>query len=510
MSDFFKQLISQLSTVWQKLSLQQRVITSSILGLTVLGLLTLLVWSSNSTDTGGYKKLYSNLTLEDVSAITEKLSANGYKYKLENKGATILVDSKNLYEARMSLAREGLPATRGFGYEIFDKANIGVTDFVQKLNARRALEGELQRTIIGLTEVKSARVHIVIPKNTIYLENQKDPKATIVISPVAGKKLTKAQVNGITYLVSSSVDGLKNSNISIIDNHGKLLSNPYGDSETALASSRNMELQQNVEHKLKREAEELLGNILGPGKTTVQIAADLDFDQIEKTMEKYNPEGKVVRSEERSDENVKNAPDGDRQSERSLANYEIDKTVEHLIAEVGNVKRLTISVAVDGINEKDDEGKDVYKPRTAEEISNIEDIVKNAVGYDLTRGDRIFVANMRFENEFMRTEQEDMKREERNLQYMNWAKLALFGFVIIMVVVLLRSMAKTVAEAMNPPLPNIDIAKVEEEEPVEVPEDVRRSNELLERVELMTQQSPVNIANVIKDWLMEPSNIPKK
>ena len=505
MSDFFKQLISQLSTVWEKLSLQQRIITSSILGLTILGLLTLLVWSGNSSDTGGFKKLYSNLTVEDASSITEKLTQSGYKYKLENNGTTILVDSKNLYEARMQLAREGLPATRGFGYEIFDRANIGVTDFVQKLNAKRALEGELQRTITGLKEVKTARVHIVIPKNSIYLENQKEAKATVVLSAVAGKKLTKDQVNGISYLVSSSVDGLKTSNISIIDNHGKLLSNPYGDNETALASSRNMELQQNVERKLKREAEELLANILGPGKATVQIAADLDFDQIEKTMEKYNPEGKVVRSEERNDENIKNAPDGDKQKERSLANYEIDKTVEHLISEVGNVKRLTISVAVDGVKSKDDKGKDLYKPRTPEEISNIEDIVKNAVGYDLTRGDRIFVANMKFENEFMRNEQEDMKRQERYQQYMDWGKLVLFGFVIIMVVVLLKSMAKTISEAMNPPLPNIDITKEEEEEPVEVPEDIRRSNELLERVELMTEQSPVNIANVIRDWLMEPS-----
>lgn len=506
MSDFFKQLITQLSTIWQKLSLQQKIITASILGLTILGLITLLVWSGTSSNVTGYKKLYSNLNIEDASAITEQLMQGGYKYKLEDNGTTITVEAKKVYEIRMALAREGLPSSKGFGYEIFDKTNIGVTDFVQKLNAKRALEGELKRTIEGLDEVKTARIHIVIPQNTIYLDQQKDAKASVVIKAKAGKKLSKAQVKGIAHLVSSSVDGLRSSNISIVDFNGRLLSNQYGDDETALASSRNMEIQQNVEKKLEVEVDKLLTSVLGPGKATVKIAADLDFDQVERTMEKFNPEGKVVRSEERSDENIKNAPDGDRTGERSLTNYEIDKTVEHLIQEVGNIKRLTVSVAIDGRYEKNEEGKEEYAARTQEELNKIEDIVKNAVGYDLARGDRIVVAGLKFDNEFMRKEQENMMRDLRNEQIMNYVKIGLAAVILIMVAFLLRSMARTIAEAMNPPLPGIEIGTVEEEEPMEVPEDVRRSNELLERVELMTQQSPTNIASVIKDWLMESSN----
>ncbi len=503
MSDFFKQLITQLSAIWQKLSLQQKIITASILGLTVLGLITLLVWSGTSSTVSGYKKLYSNLELEDASAITEQLVQGGYKYKLEDNGTTITVEAKKVYEVRMALAREGLPSSKGFGYEIFDKTNIGVTDFVQKLNARRALEGELKRTIEGLEEVKSARIHIVIPQSTIYLDKQKDAKASVVLKTQAGKKLSKEQVKGIAHLVSSSVDGLESDNISIVDFNGRLLSNPYGNDQTALASSRNMEIQQNVETKLEVEVDRLLVSVLGPGKATVQIAADLDFDQVERTMEQFNPEGKVVRSEERNDENIKNAPDGDRQQERSLTNYEIDKTVEHLIQEVGNIKRLTVSVAVDGRYEKDEEGKEVYAARSQEELNNLEDIVKNAVGYDLARGDRIVVAGMKFDNEFMRKEIESMAEQERMEQIMYWVKIGLAVLIIAMVLWLMSSMAKTIAEAMNPPLPTIEIGTVEEDEPVEVPEDIRRSNELLERVELMTQQSPANIASVIKDWLME-------
>ena len=504
MADFFKQLIAQLSAVWNKLSLQQKIITASLVGFTLIGLLVLMMWSSGTTTETGFKKLYSGLELEEASLITEKLDQAGYKYKLEESGKTLLVKAKKVYEIRMVLARDGLPKSHGVGYEIFDKTSIGVTDFVQKLNARRALEGELQRTIEGLDEVNSVRIHIVIPEPTIFLERQKDPTASVVIKMTLGKNLSKEQVKGITHLVSSSVEGLKANNISVVDFEGRLLSSPYSDDETALASSRNVELQHNVERAFERKIDNLLLDVLGPGKATVQVAIDLDFDQVEKTMEKYDPESRVVRSEERSDENVKNAPDGDQQQERSLTNYEIDKTVEHLVQEIGNVKRLTISVAVDGRYTKNEGEEDLYEPRSAEELANIEDIVKNAVGYDLARGDQIVIANMKFDNEFMRKEQENMEKQEQWAFRMMIAKYIIAFLVVVMVLLLIRYLAKTLAEAMNPPIPQVEIGAVEEEVSIEVPDDVRRSNELLERVEMMTQQEPVNITAIIREWLMEP------
>lgn len=241
MADFFKQLIAQLSAVWNKLSLQQKIITASLVGFTLIGLLVLMMWSSGTTTETGFKKLYSGLELEEASLITEKLDQAGYKYKLEESGKTLLVKAKKVYEIRMVLARDGLPKSHGVGYEIFDKTSIGVTDFVQKLNARRALEGELQRTIEGLDEVNSVRIHIVMPEPTIFLERQKDPTASVVIKMTLGKNLSKEQVKGITHLVSSSVEGLKANNISVVDFEGRLLSSPYSDDETALASSRNVD-----------------------------------------------------------------------------------------------------------------------------------------------------------------------------------------------------------------------------------------------------------------------------
>jgi flagellar M-ring protein FliF len=404
----------------------------------------------------------------------------------------------------MALAREGLPKRNGVGYELFDATNFGMTDFVQKLNARRALEGELRRTIEGLDEVDAARVHITVPEPSIFLDQQKEPKASVVIKMVAGRQISKEQIRGISHLVSSSIEGLNPNNISVVDFDGRLLSNPYGDDPAALASSRNIELQQNVEKYLERKTEGMLVGVLGPGKATVQMAVDLDFNQVESSLEKFDPESRVVRSEERNDENTKNAPDGDHQRERSLTNYEIDKTVEHIIQEIGNVKRLTISVAVDGRYSKKGKGEWIYEPRSSEELLKIEDMVKNAVGYDLARGDQVVVHNVQFDNEYLRREKEDIEGQRQWERIMLIVKYSLAFIIVVLLIFFMRHLAKTIAEAMNPPVPVIETAGPVEEEPIEVPEPVRRSNELLERVEMMTREEPLNISTILRNWLSEP------
>ncbi|MFP4164146.1 MAG: flagellar basal-body MS-ring/collar protein FliF [Chitinispirillaceae bacterium] len=510
MSEFFRQLIAQLSAVWQKLSFQQKLVTTSLVGFTLLGLVGLLIFAHNSgggagNTEKGFKVLYSDLELEEASEITEQLQSGNYKYKLQDNGRTILVKGEELYEVRMALAREGLPRRRGVGYELFDKTNFGMTDYVQKLNARRALEGELQRTVMGLEEVKTARVHIVIPENTIFLEQQKDSKASVVIRCLPGRQLDKGQIRGITHLVSSSVDGLEPQNISVVDFEGKLLSNPFGEDETAFVSSRNMELQRNVESYLENKANQMLANVFGHSKAHVKVAADLDFDQVEKTMEEYDPEKRVIRSEERSEETKKNAPDGDKTTESSLTNYEIDKTVQRVVQEVGNIKRLTVSVAVDGKYETGEDGEKVYVERSVEELQNIEDLVKNSVGYDLARGDQIAVSAIQFDNQLLRTDQEQMRDKPF---WEDWTMLVKIGLGILIAVIfllLIRSVAKTIGEAMNPPVPVLEkMGGDEKEVQVEVPQSVKRSSVILEKVETLTNEEPVNISAIIRQWLSEP------
>jgi flagellar M-ring protein FliF len=506
MSEFFKQLITQLSSIWQRLTVQQKVITTALVVFTFLGLVSLMVWSKSTPASTGQHALYSNLEIDDAAAVAEQLQKSNIKFKAENDGRTIMVDKDKIYEARMALAKAGLPKSHGVGYELFDKTNLGMTDFVQKINARRALEGELQRTIEGIEEVKSARVHIVVPEPTIFLDNQKDAKASVVVKMASGRELTKEQIRGITFLVSSSVDGLKPQSISIIDYEGKLLSNPFGGSgdDATMATSQNMELEQNVEKYLSAKADQILGEVLGPAKAKVKVSVLMDFDKAEKTIEKYDPESRVVRSEEREDENVKNAPDGDQNKEKSLTNYEIDKTIEHVVGEVGTIKRLTISVAVDGKYETDKAGKATFIARTAQEMQSIEEVVKNALGYDLTRGDQISVVSMQFDNEFLRKEQNEMQKRDQWEMQMMVAKYAAIFIIAVLFILFLRYLAKTVAEAMNPPLPKLEPLGIVEEIPEEVPENVKRSSAILERVEMMSREEPVNIALIIRQWLSEP------
>ncbi|MDR3013188.1 MAG: flagellar M-ring protein FliF [Chitinispirillales bacterium] len=510
MSDFFKQLIVQFSAIWQKLSFQQKLITTSLVGFTLLGLIGLLVFTHTSggggdgQGSGGMRVLYSNLDVEEAAAVVDQLNRGGYRHRLENNGRDIMVNPRQLYEIRMALAREGLPRRRGVGNEIFDKTNLGMTDAVQRQNIRRALEGELQRTIEDLEEVRSARVHIVTPEHSIFLDQQRDAKASVVIRPVLGRELSRDQIRGITHLVSSSVDGLRPQNISIVDIDGKLLSSPFADNETAMASSQNRELQQNVERYLENKATQMLSGVLGQSRAIIKIAADLDFDQVEKTIETFDPESRVVRSEERQDENTKNAPDGDHQRERSLTNYEIDRTLQRVVQEVGNIRRLTVSVAVDGRYEPGPEGQRTFIERGVDELQKIEELVRNAVGYDLARGDLITVASLQFDNdnEFLRLRMLNEERREQQALYIKLA-LALIGFIAFLFLV--RSIARAITEAMNPPVPSLETLGledlVEEEEPLT--DDMMRAQAILEKVELLTAQSPANIAAIIRQWLVE-------
>ncbi len=514
MGEFFKQLIAQLSSIWEKLSVQQRVIISALVGFMFFGLFALVIWSGSNGSDGntkggkngsGMKMLFNKVPVEEMARITEELDKGSLKYDLRSDGTAIYVNSEDLYIARMALAREGLPANKGVGFELFDKVDLGATDFEQKVKVQRAIQGELTRTVESLKEIESARIHVVMPKESIFLEESSPAKASITLKVRSGQKLSKDQIRGIAYLVSNSIEGLDPDNVTIVDGTGRLLSNPYNDDETALASSRNIELQSNVEQLLQKKVETLLGGILGAGKASVTVSADLNFDQVEQNLEKFDPESKVVRSEERDETAVKNAPDGDRTNERSLANYEINKTVEKIIKEVGNILRLTVSVAVNGKYTTDAEGKKVYQERSPEEIVNLDAIVKNAVGYDLARGDRISVVSMQFDDSPDESFEEEARQKEKNLNIERWVQYIILAIIFIFLIIMVRSLAKSMVEAMNPPLPEVEIPNIieEEEEIVQLPKNIARSNELLERVEIMTENDPNNVAKIIKDWLNE-------
>ncbi len=504
MIDFFKQLLQQFSGIWSKLTATQRLILVTIVIVCFAGFVVLMVWVKTPEEAAGTSTLYTNLTPEDAGTIVEKLREGGHDYKLDNGGTTIRVSAKKVYEIRMILAKDGLPRSGGVGYEIFDRTNLGMTDFVQNLNFKRALEGELMRTIKELEEVDQARVHLVLPKPTIFTEREKFPTASIVVKLRPGKTLTQQQVKGITHLVAASVEGLKPGQVTVVDINGNMLSNTFGDNEVAERSSHNIDLQHSVERTLEGKVQSILDGILGPNKSHTKVVAGLNFEQIKTTQEKYDPESQVVRSEERNEANSQEGggkPGS--QSENSITNYEIDRTVQEIVNSVGNINRLSISVVIDGSYQKGEKGERVYRERTAEEIIKIEDLVKKAVGFDEDRDDQISVVNLRFNHEFVEDERRDMVAEEKRELYLKFVKWGILALILIVFILFLKSISRYVVEALNPPIPvYTSLSAVSKpEEIAEVPEEVRESNELLDRVELLVKQEPQNIAQLVRTWL---------
>ncbi len=363
-----------------------------------------------------YQILFTNLSQEDSGLIIQKLKEKKIKYKIE--GEKILVPSDKVYETRIQLAAQGVPTGGSVGFELFDKTDFGTTDFVQKLNYQRALQGELTRTIMALSEIEHARVHLVIPEKTVFIEQKTNPSASILLKLKTGKKLTENQIQGIVHLVSSSVEGLSPKDVTIVDSTGEMLTKQK-DQLSALSSSQ-LEYQKNFEKEVELSVISILEPIVGVGKVRAKATVDIDFTKIEKTEERYDPEGQVIRSTQKIAEKSdvggaggvpgvnSNLPtkavqspaflsQGQTEKQNEIVNYEISKVVSHIISPTGIVKRQTIAVVVDGNYKMDNNKKErVYVPRSDEEIKHYEDLVKKAIGFSQERGDDVKVVNMPF------------------------------------------------------------------------------------------------------------------
>ncbi|MFH1759834.1 MAG: flagellar basal-body MS-ring/collar protein FliF, partial [bacterium] len=468
MSDFFKQLISQINDLWSKLSLSQKVITGSIAGLTFTGLLLLIIWANMSGGSNkGFVMLYNSLELEESASIVEKLKEIGVKYKIMNNGHSIHVQKKDQYEMRMTFAKLGLPKSGHVGYEIFDQTNLGVTDYVQKLNFKRAVEGELMRTIESLEEVKRARVHVVIPKETIFLEKKREPTASVVLKLKPGYSLNDNQIYGIANLISSSVEGLKTRNISILDDRGNLLTNTFGDNEVAEKTSQQMKIQRDVETHLANKVTHILDGVLGPGKVRVICDVKLNFNQVSRRIEDYDPDQRVIVSQQREEGAASGKPAGNENNESSITNFEGDLTVENIVSEVGNISRISVSAAIDGKTIMKQDGTKEYVPRTDEELQNMEELVKRAVGFTFNenRQDQVVVSNLQFDKSFVEEQLKLMASEEKRESNEEKIKWGIIALVVLLFVVFLKIMAKHLIEAMNPPVPEfVGIGEEEEAE----------------------------------------------
>src|SRR6187399_276766 len=365
--------------------------------------------------------LFTDLSVEDSASIIKDLERQAVPYQLKSDGAIIMVPKDRVARLRMKLAESGLPKGGGVGYEIFDKTDsLGTTTFVQNINHLRALEGELSRTIRSIDRVQAARVHLVLPERQLFSRDKVDASASIVLK-VRGA-LEPQQVRAIRHLVASAVNGLKPERVSVIDETGKLLADgATADNQLNGASSDERKLA--YENRLRSEVETIVSSVVGPGHARVQINADFDVNRITQTSDKFDPDGRVLRSSQTREEQSATSdnkegsvsvgtelPGGSRpqqpadsgsrgdQSRKTeeIVNYEISRTTKTEVIEAGRVNRISAAVLVDGTYSKNDKGEVAYQPRPKEELDRIAALVRSAIGFDAKRGDQVEVVNLRF------------------------------------------------------------------------------------------------------------------
>ena len=360
--------------------------------------------------------LFTDLSAEDSSGIIKDLERQAIPYELRNDGAVIMVPKDKVTRLRMKLAEAGLPKGGGVGYEIFDKSDaLGTTSFVQNINHLRALEGELARTIRAIDRIQAARVHLVLPERPLFSRETPEPSASIVVR-VRGA-LEPQQIKAIRHLVSSAVSGLKPQRVSIVDESGQLLADgATGDNDNAIGDERRA----GFEKRMRSEVEAIVSSVVGAGRARVQLSADFDYNRITQTSDRFDPEGRVLRSSQtreessataetngqvtvnnelpgnpRGPDNAAPARDQSKKTEETN-NYEISHTTKTEVTEAGRVNRISVAVLVDGSYAKNDKGEMVYQERSKEQLDRIAALVRSAIGFDQKRGDQVEVVNLKF------------------------------------------------------------------------------------------------------------------
>jgi flagellar M-ring protein FliF len=496
--------------------------------------------------------LFTDLSVEDSSGIIKELERQAIPYELRNDGAVIMVPKDKVTRLRMKLAEAGLPKGGGVGYEIFDKSDaLGTTSFVQNINRLRALEGELARTIRAIDRIQDARVHLVLPDRPLFSREAPQPSASIVLRVRGG--LEPQQIRAIRHLVASAVNGLKPQRVSIVDETGRLLADGSATDADGVSGD---ERRAAFEKRMRDQVEAIVSSVVGSGRARVELSADFDYNKITQTSDKFDPEGRVLRSSQTREEssvtadnngqvtvnnelpgnqpsdNPNPARDQSKKSEETN-NYEISRTTKTEVTEAGRVNRISVAVLVDGTYTKNDKGQMVYAERSKEELDRIATLVRSAIGFDQKRGDQVEVVNLKFaEPPFVAPIEARgglfgmMDFTKDDVMYsIELAVMTLLGLVVIFMVVrplvrriltpdpgpagaapsALPAPAEASAQAgatgqnlvpgNNATAQLIDVAQVQGQVHAQ---SVHRVGELAER-------NPAETASIIRQWLAEPA-----
>jgi flagellar M-ring protein FliF len=383
------------------------------------GMLGLLAVLSLRSGGGNMALLYADLDSREAAQMSDLLEHQHIAHQLGADGTELLVPADQVSQARLLLARDGLPSGGSIGYEIFDRGDGMLnSQFQQTINQTRALEGELARSIRAISGVRAARVHLVLPKREPFARSQQDAQASVLITMAGAGRLDHEGVQSVLNLVAAAVPSLRPQNIAVIDSHGNLLARAGEPVGPGAAAAQAEDAKRAIEIRLSRAVEDMLEPTLGPGRVRAEANVDLDFDEVHETTEKFDPDGQVVRSTQNNTDNSKsteapaaatvqnNLPNADaggngqagttEQKGEETTNYEIGKTVRTLVSDQPRIRRISLAVLVDGSDAKNDKGVVQWTARTPEELQHITALVRGAIGYDEKRGDQVEVVNMRF------------------------------------------------------------------------------------------------------------------
>ncbi len=383
-------------------------------GLAVLGL---VAWLALRAAEPPMALLYGDLDPRDAGQVVQALDRARIPYRLAAGGAQVMVPEADVPRVRLMLARDGLPAGGSIGYEIFDRGeSLTTTPFQQDINRVRALEGELSRTIRGLSGVRTARVHLVLPRREPFSRERGEAQASVVIAMQGAQRLDREGVQAVLHLVAAAVPGLRPQNVSIVDSRGELMARGGQALTGPAAAQTGEELRRAAEQRLARGVEDLLERTLGPGRVRAEASVEMDFDRVQTTEERFDPENQVPRSTQSTSESSRSGEAGNvsvanqlpgaeaqaggsqTQSSRSdeTTNFEIGRTTRNTLREQPAVRRLSVAVLVDGVWEPQANGPPQFRERSAEELQRIASLVRSAVGFNEQRGDRVDVVNLRF------------------------------------------------------------------------------------------------------------------
>jgi flagellar M-ring protein FliF len=480
-----------------------------------------------------YQSLYTQLSPEDSGAVIEKLKEKRVPYKVD--GSTISVPADKVYETRMELAGEGLPQGGGVGFEIFDKTAFGVTDFVQKINYKRALQGELSRTITQIKEIDTARVHLALPEKGVFLDEQKKARASVIVKLKPGKQLTQGQVSSIVHLVANSTDNLKPEDVAVVDTAGKMWTREADEDSGMMLSATQLEYKRSLEKDYEYRVQSMLERAVGMDNVVARVAADVDTRHVERTEERYDPDGQVVRSEQKSKESsvggiaalgvpgvLSNMPETAQANkaqvsaappsshrQNDVVNYEISKVTSHVVEPTGAIKRLTVSVLVDGTYQASSGAEagaaKSYVPRTEEELAKFTEMVKGAVGYNEGRGDVISVVSTPFEQGLIDAE---LAPEKAPLVPAELVPVILkYATVVIITLIVMLFVVRPVLKRLT------SEKKALEEIQRSMPalgggaeyalEAGQQDIDSVDRLKRVVRENPQQVAMVLKSWIKE-------